>query len=127
MVAIAAMLLRYSARFDLQRADGRTPLHLAAKGGHDVVMRSLLSQEADPNTKDEAGETPFSLAFYEAHVTCCAFLVGNGAEVQAMAKGAGWIPPYTDLEPHEHQSMRASTTKPMPDNNSGREFDLIGC
>ncbi|KAJ1493868.1 ankyrin repeat-containing domain protein, partial [Baffinella frigidus] len=35
-----------------------TPLHVAARYNHTEVCRFLMSQGADPNTKDNAGRTP---------------------------------------------------------------------
>ena len=39
-----------------------TPLHLAALHGNTEVVDFLLKKEADPNAKDEYGQTPLDRA-----------------------------------------------------------------
>jgi ankyrin repeat protein len=40
----------------------RTPLHWAAAGGHDAIVRRLIALGADPDARDKRGKTPLDLA-----------------------------------------------------------------
>merc|ERR1719401_1608940 len=106
---MADLLVRFAADVAQRRRDGRTALHLAAKGGHDVLCQLLLSQGCEPNLTDEAGETPWSLAFAEAHVRCCRILLDGGAEVKPV-ESQRWVPPYTEMDPAEHNRARKGRT-----------------
>ena len=45
-----------------RRPDGTTPLHLAARFGHEEVVKALLERGADPAAADESGQTPAAVA-----------------------------------------------------------------
>ncbi len=59
--------------------EGRTPLHLAAAGGHASTVELLLHNNADPNSVDAGGRTPLAAA--EA--------AGHGAIVELLRRGGG--------------------------------------
>jgi ankyrin repeat protein len=46
---------------------GRTPLHMAARGGHTEAVSLLLSRSADVNKMDEDGRTASHLAAFNGH------------------------------------------------------------
>jgi protocatechuate 3,4-dioxygenase beta subunit len=62
---------------------GRTPLHLAAEGGHADVVRALLEVKADVNARDKAGRTPLHLAAEGGHRDAVEALLAAGADVNA--------------------------------------------
>ncbi len=69
-----------------RRADGATPLHLAAEMRSDDRSRSvmlLLAAGADPNAIDKAHETPLHRAVESGSVVSARLLLAAGAEVEA--------------------------------------------
>lgn len=64
--------------------DVGTPLHCAANGGFDDVVRILLDAGAKNSpTSAEFGRTPLHLASYRGHPDVIKTLVENGADVSA--------------------------------------------
>ena len=60
-------------------AEGRTPLHLAAAGGHVTTVEMLLHNNADPNARDRAGRTALALADAAGHAIVAERLRAAGA------------------------------------------------
>ncbi len=58
--------------------EGRTPLHLAAMGGHAAVVELLLHNNADPHARDRAGRTAAELAEQAGHADVAALLRAAG-------------------------------------------------
>ena len=54
-----------------------TPLHLAARGGHEDCVRALLEQSADVNVRDHMGWAPLHAAAWYCHVQAAAVLMGH--------------------------------------------------
>ena len=85
----AKCLIQHGADFEKSAEDGNRPLHVAAAFGNHEVIGYLLSQGADFTAKNEAGQSPWILAF-ERHDSegkkCLALLEKEGAEVEEKEK-----------------------------------------
>jgi ankyrin repeat protein len=46
----------------LPNSAGMTPLHAAARGGHEPLVRALLRHGADASARDASGRTPMDVA-----------------------------------------------------------------
>jgi ankyrin repeat protein len=57
-----------------ERADGTTPLHLAARFGHAAAARRLLDAGADPDARNGEGESAADLARGSGHAELTAML-----------------------------------------------------
>ncbi len=64
-------------------AMGDTPLHLAARNGHEDIVQLLLTSKADVNAKDDWQQTPLHFAAAYGHMAVVELLLANGAEVNA--------------------------------------------
>lgn len=53
--AIAALLLEHHAYIDAESPNGSTPLMMAARYGHEDVVRLLLEEGADPTLRNQRG------------------------------------------------------------------------
>ena len=52
-----------SFRMNQQDFEGKTPLHLALENNHEDLIQHLLNQpEIDVNTRDQSGQSAFSVA-----------------------------------------------------------------
>ena len=69
-------------------ADGQTPLHQAARGGHGGIAERLLKRGAPVNAADAAGLTPLMLAATGGHAEAVTLLLAWGADVNLKA-GSG--------------------------------------
>jgi ankyrin repeat protein len=79
---IAELLIANGADVNaMSGADGRTPLHHAAVGGHKEVAELLIANGADVNAKSEIGTTPLYNAAYYGSTEVAELLIANGADV----------------------------------------------
>jgi ankyrin repeat protein len=71
-------------------ANGETVLMIAARTGVDAAVRALLSQGANPNSKeDHRGQSALMWAATEGHVEAVRALIEAGADVTARSR-QGW-------------------------------------
>lgn len=61
------MLLKSGCDANMARADGGSPLHVAANASHAGVVRLLLADGADPTLMNRDGETPLQVACSTSH------------------------------------------------------------
>jgi ankyrin repeat protein len=80
---IVAMLIAHGAD-PKALSDGMTPLHDAADGGCDEVVKLLLSKGAEVNAKRFDGATPLMSAADREHISTVEILLGNGADINAI-------------------------------------------
>ncbi|KAK5467499.1 hypothetical protein LTS15_000472 [Exophiala xenobiotica] len=78
-------ILCASGNFDseLTGKDGRTALSLAAKKGHEAIVRVLLERGAELDSKDNIGWTPLSWAARNGHEAVVRVLLEMGAELDS--------------------------------------------
>ncbi|CAI5477601.1 unnamed protein product, partial [Closterium sp. Yama58-4] len=80
-------LLAAGAKADRADYDGRTPLHLAAAGGHNDLVRLLLLEGAQVNAVDNFGTTPLLEALRAGHDETAAILASKGGTVGLQEAG----------------------------------------
>ena len=68
-------------------ADGLTPLHAAARGGHARVARLLLEYGAQPERADARGGTPLMRACRHGHADVASMLLDAGAHADHASRG----------------------------------------
>ena len=79
------IMFRMASRADI------TPLHEAAQAGDVSAIGRLLDAGADPNARDENGNTPLKYASAEPHPGAMRMLLAGGAEVD-LADDRGFTP-----------------------------------
>ncbi|GJP49051.1 hypothetical protein CLOM_g8318 [Closterium sp. NIES-68] len=80
-------LMAAGAKADRADYDGRTPLHLAAAGGHNDLVRLLLLEGAQVNAVDNFGTTPLLEALRAGHDETAAILASKGGTVGLQEAG----------------------------------------
>lgn len=85
--------------------EGWTPLHYAAFGGRDEVVKLLLERGASVDARSQAGTTALHEAAWGGHAQIAELLIANGADVNAR-DSRGQTPldmarQFTFHQPHE--------------------------
>lgn len=95
-------LLRAGARSGKPTWNGSTPLYIAARNGHDDVVRALLAEAAPPSLSASGveGSTPLFAASEQGHAAVAALLLAAGADTEAAAT-SGRTPLYVAAK-HGH-------------------------
>jgi len=85
---IAEYLIQKGADLEFGRRD--SPLLLAARFGHERVVKILIDRDADISTRDYASSwTPLHWAARNGHYQIASFLISQGANVNAEDKDGG--------------------------------------
>ncbi|KAF3935568.1 Ankyrin-2 [Dactylella cylindrospora] len=66
-IGLVQFLMKIGISVNVTDVDGSTPLHYAIRQGNDQMAKTLLSQGADPDLRENHGETPLSLSFKNRH------------------------------------------------------------
>ena len=93
-----------------------TPLHLAAVGGHERIIKLLLSHKADVNSRSKTEETPLHLASQEGHPASVVALLQAGADPLLPARD-GALPIHRAATNNHTEVVRIliESTKCSPD------------
>lgn len=78
--AAVGFLLRRGARVDTRCEQGRTPLIVAARYGHEAAARILLANGADHTARDKGSNTSLHVAAIFGHYTVVDLLLEAGAD-----------------------------------------------
>jgi|EP00900_Chrysochromulina_parva_P019803 hypothetical protein len=85
--AAAALLAVETTGYDATDLCGRSPLLMAAEGGHVPLLVQLLDRGANANHADDNGWTALLLACKGQHADAVELLYSRGADMSAMTKG----------------------------------------
>ena len=82
---IEAVKQHLAAGADVNAKDdwGKTPLYVAALGGHKEIAELLIAKGADVNAKGDGGVTTLQLAASRGHKELAELLIAEGAEINA--------------------------------------------
>jgi ankyrin repeat protein len=93
-----------NANYDLRRADGLAPLHLAAGEGYEGLIDFLLERKANINIKNSSGATPLHEAVRSGKINIIQLMIRGGADINAQdAKGNSVL--HIAAPPQAHQAV----------------------
>ena len=93
-----------NANYDLRRADGLAPLHLAAGEGYEGLISFLIERKANINIKNSSGATPLHEAVRLGKISVIQLVIKGGADINAQdAKGNSVL--HIAAPPQEHQAI----------------------
>ena len=72
---------------NVQDANGKTGLWLAASKGHLPVLEFLVSEGANVDHTDKDGKTGLMMASYSGHLSVCQYLISQNCDVMIQCKG----------------------------------------
>jgi ankyrin repeat protein len=102
-----------NANYDLRRADGLAPLHLATIEGHEGLISFLVERKANINIKNSSGATPLHEAVRSGKISVIQLVIKSGADINAQdAKGNSAL--HIAAPAQDHQSI----IKQLIDNNA---------
>jgi len=85
--------------------DGSTPLHLAAAGGHILLVEGLLKAGADANVEDNNGDTPASVALKHRQQQAAKIIQKKTQqETETEEKQILYAVPTTDTAPQDRET-----------------------
>jgi ankyrin repeat protein len=91
-----------NANYDLRRADGVAPLHLAAAGGYEGLISFLVERKADINIKNSSGATPLHEAVRSGKISVIQQVIKSGADIDAQdAKGNSVLHIAAPVQDHQ--------------------------
>ncbi|XP_065201380.1 rabankyrin-5 [Planococcus citri] len=67
----------------VQNSEQTTPLHLAAKNGNEMLVRSLILAGARVNDRDASGQTALHIASRAGHASVISALLSSGVDYEA--------------------------------------------
>ena len=101
----ALVLIRAGAKVQRTSSRESSPLHLAARGGLDEVVRELLTRGASPQSDDYWG-TPLHFAAANGHASTMRLLLKAGADPNAHAADHRYTPLHEALIDRHVEAVR---------------------
>jgi ankyrin repeat protein len=78
------ILIDKGATIDCPDKNDCTPLHIAARYGHDLLTNTLLSYGANPSQKGYEGRLPLHMCCLAGYVECCRKLLQAKVDLNAL-------------------------------------------